>query len=68
MELNEKDLILILYDKQDLLNNINNKQKIISIDSDKKIEEEYFESYHNIAKEISAIRIQRACNIRKKDY
>jgi DNA repair protein RecN (Recombination protein N) len=61
---NEKDLIKILYDKQDLLNNlIINKDNIDN--KNKKIEENIL-NYHNIAKEISAIRIKKSVILEKK--
>ena len=61
---NEKDLIKILYDKQDILNNlIKNKDNIDN--KNKKIEENIL-NYHNIAKEISVIRIKESVILEKK--
>ena len=61
---NEKDLIKILYDKQDILNNlIKNKDNIDS--KNKKIKENIL-NYHNIAKEISEIRLNKSIILEKK--
>tara|TARA_B100001059_G_scaffold91096_1_gene89918 strand:+ start:14517 stop:16166 length:1650 start_codon:yes stop_codon:yes gene_type:complete len=61
---NEKDLIKILYDKQDILNNlIKNKDNIDS--KNKKIKENIL-NYHSIAKEISEIRLNKSIILEKK--
>ena len=61
---NEKDLIKILYNKQDILNKLKDNKDNID-NKNKKIEENIL-NYHNIAKEISKLRLKESLILEKK--
>ena len=61
---NEKDLIKILYKKQDVLNKLKDNKDNID-NKNKKIEENIL-NYHNIAKEISKLRLKESLILEKK--
>ena len=61
---NEKDLIKILYKKQDILNKLKDNKDNID-NKNKKIEENIL-NYHNIAKEISKLRLKESLMLEKK--
>ena len=61
---NEKDLIKILYNKQDILNKLKDNKDNID-NKNKKIEENIL-NYHNIAKEISKLRLKESLMLEKK--